>query len=504
MSVLKKLAGETASYGISTILGRSLNFLLVFIHTAAFLPEDLGINVKLYSYVAVANILYTYGMETAFFRFAAEDKTRYYNLIQTALLVTSTIFSGVLILFSSSIITNLGYPHRELDLICLAVLIWIDSITAIPFARLRLEKATKKFVAAKIINILINVGLNIFFLLGLKKISEGDYLTFLQPIAQTLYVPSIGAGYIIIANLLANMSYIWLLRKEIFDYKFEFEWPLFKELLVYAYPIMIMGLAGMVNQVFDRILLEQFLPENFYPGRTSRQALGIYGNAYKLSIFMALSTQAFRYAAEPFFLSKNKDKNSTETLAEATKWFTIVCVFIWLGVCLNLDWLKKLFLRKAIYQEGITVVPLLLLANLFLGVYYNISVWFKLNNKTYFGTIITFIGLAVTVILNIVLIPKLGYMGCAWAFLISCFTMTVLCYYWGQKYYPVPYRIKSAVGYIVSAGALIYFTLSIPIANLWISIPYHALLLVLYTIGVIVVERKTVLPQKWQKRFKLS
>ena len=170
MSVLKKLAGETASYGISTILGRSLNFLLVFIHTAAFLPEDLGINVKLYSYVAVANILYTYGMETAFFRFAAEDKTRYYNLIQTALLVTSTIFSGVLILFSSSIITNLGYPHRELDLICLAVLIWIDSITAIPFARLRLEKATKKFVAAKIINILINVGLNIFFLLGLKKI----------------------------------------------------------------------------------------------------------------------------------------------------------------------------------------------------------------------------------------------------------------------------------------------------------------------------------------------
>jgi O-antigen/teichoic acid export membrane protein len=163
------LAGETASYGISTILGRSLNFLLVFIHTAAFLPEDLGINVKLYSYVAVANILYTYGMETAFFRFAAEDKTRYYNLIQTALLVTSTIFSGVLILFSSSIISSLGYPHRELDLICLAVLIWIDSITAIPFARLRLEKATKKFVTAKIINILLNVGLNIFFLLGLKK-----------------------------------------------------------------------------------------------------------------------------------------------------------------------------------------------------------------------------------------------------------------------------------------------------------------------------------------------
>lgn len=502
MSVLKKLAGETASYGISTILGRSINFLLVFIHTAAFIPDELGVNVKLYSYVAVANIIYTYGMETAFFRFAAEDKHKFYNIIQSALLVSSTLFSGILIVFSSSIIQELGYPNKEIYLIWLAIIVWIDAVTAIPFARLRLEKKTKKFVVAKISNILLNVALNVIFLLGFKKIAEGEYLIFLQPLAQKLYSPSIGAGYIFLANLIANASFFIFLRKEMADFRFQFDKEIFKDLWIYAYPIMIMGLAGMVNQVFDRILLERFLPENFYPNRTAQAALGIYGNAYKLSIFMALSTQAFRYAAEPFFLSKTADKNAPETLAQATKWFMIVCIFIWLGVCMNLDWLKVLFLRKKIYWEGVSVVPILLLANLFLGIYYNISVWFKLNNKTYFGTYITIFGLLVTAVLNIILIPRMGYMGCAIAFFVSCFSMTALCYYYGQKYYPVPYKIKSAFGYIITAGALIYFTLKIPISNLWLSIPYHLILLGLYTIGVIIVERDTVLPQRWKARLK--
>ncbi len=500
MSALKKLASETALYGISTILGRSINFLLVFVHTAAFLPDELGINVKMYSYAAVANILYTYGMETAFFRFAAEDKQKYYNIIQSALLVSSTFFSGMLILLASPVMKGLGYPHQEIYLIWLAVIIWIDSVTAIPFARLRVEKRGKKFVIAKICNILINVGLNIFFLLGLKKIAEGDYWQVMQPLAQSLYRSSIGVGYIFLANLMANATFFFFLRKEFFDFQWQFDWAIFKEVFIYSFPILLMGLAGMVNQVFDRMLLEAYLPTNFYRNLNAQEALGVYGNAYKLSIFMALSTQAFRYAAEPFFLSKTTDKNSPATMAQATKWFTIVCVFIWLGVCLNLDWLKMLFLRRAIYWQGVVVVPILLLANLFLGIYYNISVWFKLNKQTQYGTYITLVGLFITVALNILLIPRLGYMGCAYAFLASCFSMTALCYYWGQKFYPIPYPTKQISLYIISAGLLIYGSMQFAITNLWLSIPYHNLLLLLYTLGVVVAERETLLPARLRKK----
>ncbi len=503
MSILKKLAGETASYGVSTILGRSLNFLLVFIHTAAFMPGDLGINVKLYSYVALANIVYTYGMETAFFRFAPDDKTKYYNIIQSAIIVSSIFFSGILIVFSSPIIAYLGYEGKEIFLIWLALIIAIDAITAIPFARLRLEKKTKRFVKAKIINILVNIALNIFFLLVLKKIADGHYLTSLQPLATKLYNPKIGAGYIFLANLIANATFFYFLRPEFRDFKFQFDKKEFQKLWVYAYPIMIMLVASTFNLVFDRILLERLLPEDFYPNRTPQEALGIYGNVYKLSIFMSLATQAFRYAAEPFFLSKTGDKNSPEVLADITKWFLITCIFIWIGVCLNLDWLKILFLRKRIYWEGIMVVPVLLLANLFLGIYYNISVWFKLNNKTYFGTLITFIGLAITIIANVILIPRMGYMGCAIAFLISCFVMTALCYVLGQRHYPVPYKIESALGYIISAGLLIYCVMQIEFYNLWLSIPYHLVLLLLYTAGVVIVERKTIIPLKIRDKYKI-
>ncbi|MEA5459353.1 polysaccharide biosynthesis C-terminal domain-containing protein [Arcicella sp. LKC2W] len=501
MSVLKKLASETASYGVSTILGRSLNFLLVFIHTAAFMPGELGVNIKLYSYVAVANIIYTYGMETAFFRFAADDKMKYYNIIQSAVLVSSGFFSLILIVFSKSIIAYLGYPGKESFLIWLALILAIDAITAIPFARLRLEKQTKKFVKAKIINILINVFLNVFFLLILKKIAEGDYLNSLEPLAKALYNPKVGAGYIFLANLLANATFLYFLRKELFDFTFTIDKDELKKLFNYAYPVMLMVLASTFNLLFDRLLLERLLPEGFYPERTSAEALGIYGNVYKLSIFMSLATQAFRYAAEPFFLSKTDDKNSPETLANVTKWFLITCIFIWLGVCLNLDWLKMLFLRRKIYWEGIAVVPILLLANLFLGVYYNISVWFKLNKKTYFGTIITLIGLAITILFNIILIPHFGYLGCAIAFLISCFSMTALCYLLGQRYYPVPYHINSALGYIISAGLLIYSVMQIQFDNLWLSIPYHILLLVLYTLGVVIVERKTIIPLRIRDKY---
>jgi O-antigen/teichoic acid export membrane protein len=210
-----------------------------------------------------------------------------------------------------------------------------------------------------------------------------------------------------------------------------------------------MSLAAMFNLMFDRLLLEEFLPESFYPGRSSQDALGIYGNCYKLSVFMSLAIQAFKYSAEPFFLGKKAEANDQSNLALVTHWFIIICTFLWVGVSVNLFWIKTLFLRREIYWEGIGIVPILLLANLFLGVYYTQSVWFKKTNKTYMGTIITLIGLVTTVAGNIIFIPKYGYMACAWSFLASSLVMMILCYLGGQKFDPIPYRWKAGLFYIV-------------------------------------------------------
>ena len=446
MSILKKLAGETLSYGFSTILGRSLNFLLVFVHTIAFLPAELGINVKLYGYMAIANIIYTYGMETAYFRYAKESPAKYYNIILTAIIATSGLFTLCLFLFSDPIMAQLGYENKGIFLKWLAVILAIDAITAIPFAKLRLENKIRTFVQAKIVSILINVGLNLIILLVLKPMHEqGSGPEFLN----NIYRPEVGAGYIFLANLIGNASLFYWLKAEFKVFKWTWNWTELRSLWVYSYPIMFMSLAAMFNLMFDRLLPEEFLPESFYPGRSSQDALGIYGNCYKLSVFMSLAIQAFKYSAEPFFLGKKTEANDQSNLALVTHWFIIICTFLWVGVSVNLFWIKTLFLRREIYWEGIGIVPILLLANLFLGVYYTQSVWFKKTNKTYMGTIITLIGLVTTVAGNIIFIPKYGYMACAWSFLASSSVMMILCYLGGQKFDPIPYRWKAGLFYIV-------------------------------------------------------
>ncbi|MCY7350471.1 MAG: polysaccharide biosynthesis C-terminal domain-containing protein, partial [Cytophagaceae bacterium] len=276
------------------------------------------------------------------------------------------------------------------------------------------------------------------------------------------------------------------------------DWAVLRRMLDYGYPIMLMGLAGSVTLLTDRLVLERFLPEGFYPGRTAEEALGIYGNCYKLSIFMSLAIQAFRYAADPFFFSRTGDKNAPNVFADVMHWFIIAGVLIWVGVSLNLDFIGTFF-RKEIYREGLGVVPILLLGNLFLGVYYNLSVWFKLTDKTQYGTLITGIGAVSTLILNILLIPLLGYTGSALAFLASCVLMAVICYGLGDKHFPVPYRLLGALGYIGSAGLLIYLSSLVRIPDLWLAVPFHLLLCGLYFACIVLVERNTLLPKRWRK-----
>lgn len=499
MSAFKKLASDTALYGISTIAARSINFLLVPIQTYAFKRGGtLSSNVTLYAWVGVLLTVYTLGLETAFFRYAARnrgseneaERVRVFSRTLSMVTLVSVLATGLILLFTQSITNALGYPGQELFVQWTALLVGLDAIMAIPFARLRVEGKARQFVAAKLINIALNVVLNIFFIVVCKDITEGDYLPNLQPVAAFFYRPSIGPGYILLANLLANTLYFLILRRAFSGFRFTLDWPEARLLLVFALPIMLTNLAGVLNNLTDRLFLREFLPNNFYPGHQAEWALDVYGQCFKLSVFISLAIQSFKFAAEPFFFGQADDKNAPDLLARVTKWFVIVCVVLWVAISLNLDVAGLLINEER--RVGLGVVPLLMLGNLFLGIYYNISFWFKLSDKTQYGTLITVVGLAVTFGLNYLLIPQIGYMGCAWAFLISSFVMMTLCYILGETHYPVPYNVVSAVGYVLGGGLLIWLASFVPISNLWVSVPYHLALFGLFVGCVVAVEWDTV------------
>ena len=496
MSAFKKLAGDTALYGVSTILARMINFFLVPIQTYAFgKPADLSSNIEFYAYIGVLLALYTLGLETAFFRFAVrnpEQQQRVFNDSLSLVLAVSILPTAAIIFFASDIAQALDYQGQARFIVWSALLVAIDAIMAIPFARLRADNKARKFVQAKVVNILIVVGLNVFFLIFCKDVYEGHYLPVLRPLVRYIYNPEIGPGYIFLANLIGNALYFLILRRAFAGFRFRINLAEARILLVYAFPIMLTNLVGVVNALTDRIFLRHWLPVDFYADLTPKDALSIYGQCVKLSVLMMLAINSFKFAADPFFFAKTQDKEAPGLLAQVTKWFVIVCVVLWVGICLNLD-VVGLFLSPA-YRVGLNVVPLLLLANLFLGVYYNIAFWFKLSDKTQYGTMITIVGAAITVVLNIVLIPIMGYMGCAVAFLASSVIMTVICYGLGEKHYPVPYHVRSALGYIVGAGLLIYASWRFPIANLWVAIPVHLTLCGLFVLVVLVVERDTFRP----------
>jgi O-antigen/teichoic acid export membrane protein len=491
MSQFRKLAGETAIYGVSSIVGRMLNYLLVPFYTAIFNPAEYGVVNELYAYVAFLNVLYTFGMETAYFRFAYKNKgeeNKVFNAAQTSILVASLLFTVVLCLFATPIINLLRYPGKEVYVYWLAAILAIDAIVAIPFARLRLEKKPVRFASAKMGNILLNILLNVFFLIWCPWLLQANSPEFIKDIITKIYDPGFGIGYIFLSNLIANAFFLVFLGKIFLRYRPVLDFQYLKPMLIYGYPILFLGLAGMTNEMLSRILLRWWLPEDFYPGRSQEAALGIFSACYKLSIFMSLVIQAFRFAAEPFFFSKADDKNSPQTFATIMHWFTLACCLIYLTVSINLD-VFKLFLRKPVYWEGLEVVPVLLLANLFLGVYYNLSVWFKLTDKTYYGTWISVGGALLTLILNILLIPVLGYFGSSLATLACYFSMAAACYYYGQKFFPVPYQTGKGLAYILGTTALIYLVLQINFTNQILATSFHLVVILVYCAAIYFLEK---------------
>ncbi|UPL48620.1 oligosaccharide flippase family protein [Hymenobacter sublimis] len=480
MSIAKRLASQTAVYGLSSIVGRVLTFLLVRVYTGRFAAAEYGIVTGLYAYVSFLNVLFTYGMETTYFRFAnrpGTDRQELYDRVMTLLVLTSVLLSGVVALLARPLMSLLSLPAgHEQYAVWIAIILGLDAVAAIPFARLRLENKARKFAGIRLASILLNIGLNLFFIVLCPDVLAGKYLTSLRPLVESVYNPTLGVGYVFLANLAASAFTLLLLSRELLDFRFRLNLEPLRPLLQYAYPIMLMGVAGMVNEMLDRVILPRWLPENFYPGQSNLAAVGIYGACYKISVLMSLVIQAFKYAAEPFFFAQSNEKNSPYTFALVLKWFTLCCTMLFVGVSVNVDIVAQIFLRRPEYLQGLAVVPVLLLAYLFLGVYWNLSVWFKLTDKTYYGTYIGFAGAVVTVVLNFLLIPLLGYMGSALATLACYFLMAALCWWLGERHFPVPYPIARLLVWLALAVGVVALSWWLPVAAGWPRYAFHALL----------------------------
>lgn len=452
---LKKLVGQTAVYGIPTIVGRLLNYFLVPLYTYTFSTSEYGVVTEMYAYVAFLLVLVTYGMETAFFRFSKkyEGNTQVYSTAMWSMIVSSTLFALLVSLFSQPIANAIGYPNHREYFIWFGLILSIDAVTAVPFAYLRNQNKAGRFSFIKMMNISVNILFNLFFILFCPYWMKNHP----DSILGNIYHQHVGVGYIFISNLLASVITFLLLIPEIKNIHRIFNTTLWKEMLAYAFPIMIWGMAGIVNETFDRVLLKYLISD---PAIAMSQ-LGIYGACYKVSIIMTLFIQAFKFAAEPFFFHHASDKNAPSIYAQVMRFFVIVCAFIFLFGVVFLDDLMK-FVGPA-FRVGAPVVPILLMANLFLGIFYNLSVWYKITDKTMYGAYISIAGAVLTLILNIVLVPIMGYMGAAWATLVCYLFIAVISYISGQKYYPIPYPVKRILFYLLLVVLMYVIKIHLPI-----------------------------------------
>lgn len=446
LNPFKKLAGDTAIYGVSSIVGRFLNWWLMPLYVNLFAPEEYGIVTNLYAYVAFFMVFLTYGMETGFFRFASKNSEaeKVYSTSLISLFFSSLLFLVLIVLFKNTLASLIKYPGHPEYILWFGFILAIDAFTAIPFARLRLNNRPVKFAVVRLINIGFNIAFNLFFLLLCPKLIENNP----DSIVRSVYSSEIGVGYVFISNLLASVITLLLLLPEIFKFSFYFSNELLKKMLSYSFPILVVGMAGILIQQIDKILIPFLIPEEKLP----MKQLGIYGAAVKIAVLMNMFIQAFRYAFEPFFFSQAESKNDKNIYAEIMKYFVIFGLLIFLGMILYIDVIKLIIPLE--YEEGFTIVPVVMLANLFFGIYFTLSLWYKLTDMTRYGAYISTMGAVVTITLNFILIPVFGYKGSATALLVAFFIMMVVSYVLGQKYYPVPYNLKRIGTYFFVAGII--------------------------------------------------
>ncbi|WP_290069712.1 lipopolysaccharide biosynthesis protein [Muribaculum intestinale] len=477
MAGVKSLAKDTAIYGVSSIVGRFLNWCLVPLYTRLF-PEDMyGVVTYVYSIVALALIILTYGMETGFFRFANHERysnpDEVYSTSLTSLGFTSTLFFALVLLFLEPVSRAMECGGHESYVWMMALAVAIDAYSCIPFAYLRYKKRPVRFAMLKLVNIGLNIVLNIFFLLicpWLMRVAPGWVEWF--------YVANLGIGYIFLSNLIASAVTLLMLLPDIVRIPLKFNGRLLREMLAYSFPLLVLGIAGIMNQTLDKILYPVLATSDAMAG------LGIYGANYKIAIVMVMFIQAFRFAYEPFIFSQSRERgdNKLQAYRDAMKYFVIFALFIFLGVMYYLDILRY-FVRPD-YWAGLKVVPVIMAAEFFFGVFFNLSLWYKLTDKTVWGTWFSLLGLAVTVGLNVLLVPRYGYMGCAWAAFCCYGVMMLASYFVGNAKYPIGYNVGRLMFYVGLAAVLYPLGCCIELGAHWADFIYRGALLALYVFVV--------------------
>lgn len=442
MANLKSLAKDTAIYGMSSIVGRFFSYLLVPIYTATLSAASGGYGVitNLYAYTALLLVILTYGMETTFFRYANksnENPEKVYSTILIAVGFTSLLFIALIFLFLPQISGAMGYSDHPSYIWVMGLTVALDSFQCIPFAYLRYKKRPIKFATLKLLFIAMTLGLNLLYYIALPALYKDH-----PDIIGKIYDPTVGAGYAFYINLFCTGSISFCFIKELTGFKYVFDKALMKRMMSYSWPILILGIAGILNQTADRILFPYI-----YKGSDMNMQLGIYGAASKIAMIMALITQAFRYAYEPFVFGKAKENDNRETYAKVMKYFVIFTLFAYLVVIGYLDILKFIIGRD--YWEGLRVVPIVMIGTMMYGIYFNLSFWYKLTDKTIWGAYFSGIGCTVLIISNIIFVPRFGYMACAWSGITGYGTSMLISYFVGQKVYRINYPIGEMAKYLV-------------------------------------------------------
>lgn len=438
MSLYKNLFKQTAVYGIATVIPRIFSFLLTPLYTDVLPKNEYGESSLVFAGMAFFNVILAYGMETSFFRFYNSDNKKSVVSTTTISLFWTSIVFLVIALLGRNYLAEAGKIDPEYVTYTIWTLV-LDALVIIPFSKLRAEGRPLFYSAIKIGNVAINLLLNVFFLVYLEDLA----IAYPDSFWTVIYVKDFGVGYIFVAGLISSLSTLIVLLPHYFKTDWHFDKELWKRMMKYSLPVLVAGMAFIINETFDRFFLERLLPENI-----AKSEIGVYSACYKLAVFMTLFATAFRLGIEPFFFSHSKNENAPQTYATITKYFVIFGSVILLGVVVFADVLKLLMLRKEAYWEGMKVVPLIILANFFLGIYSNLSVWYKLSDKTKMGAYISLVGAFITITLNFILIPHISYVGSAIATIAAYGTMMVLSYYLGNKYYPIPYDMKKICLYL--------------------------------------------------------
>ena len=473
MANLKSLAKDTAIYGLSSIVARFVNYLLVPIQTMKFASTggEYGIITNVYAYVAILIMLLTFGMETTFFRFMNKedmDREKVYSTVLRMVGTVGLVTSVIVVLFCRQIAELLGYGNHPEYVAVMYITVALDAFTAIAFAYLRCVHKPVKFASLKIANIGLNIVLNLIYFFGLPLLKlnpfgiYGDY-------GENFHYDVVWVFYI---NLFCSLFNLVFLHKELRGINHGFDSSMCREMWKYAWPILVMGIAGQLNQSLSQIMFP-----TVYPGENALSELGIYGACIKIAMIMMMITQAFRFAYEPFVFSKVKDKDSKEVYAQTMKYYIIFTLLAFLVVMAYLDVLK--YLIGETYWSGLRVVPIVMAAEIVFGIFFNLSFWYKLTDRTIWGAYFSGIGAVVLFVINLLLIPQFSYMACAWAGLIAYTVSMLLSYFIGQKYYPVAYPLRDIAIYTVVAGIL-FAAMMLPVENTWLALGYRTVLLLLF------------------------